>query len=390
MVYNKEMTNSILIIGNGFDLACNLKSKFSNFLTDEKLEQLRANPYSCENFWYLLSALKFNKNADNEENHIFPILAKDDYLWMDIESLIKEVSTSKLPRYYAQFFKENNYLALFTSAFVNRNNNMFLAKDNEFSYLRMFFIKRFPNIFEQTINIIDFLKLELEKFERTFAAYLIESIRTTDNYYEKAYELFGFLGCTGVNPDFLIDFNYTHDDEKFNELFGNDNRIFIHGSVKNKPIIGFDSSNISSDAPVLLSKAWQKMSSNISGVKLPQFDEEFEIKFFGHSLGEQDYSYFHALFDRYDIYNKKVSLCFIYSRYKDDEKENDEITKTYCNDVYKLLNDYALRSGKESNYRTLISRLQIENRLHIYELKEYVKSHSFSEQFKEIKAKGNE
>ena len=45
-----------------------------------------------------------------------------------------------------------------------------------------------------------------------------------------------------------------------------------------------------------------------------------EIIVFGHSLGEQDYSYFQSIFDYVDLYHSKTKLTFIYSDYFIDDK----------------------------------------------------------------------
>lgn len=49
---------------------------------------------------------------------------------------------------------------------------------------------------------------------------------------------------------------------------------------------------------------------------LPKNDgQPIEIKFYGHSLSEADYSYFQSIFDFYNLYdNYNVSLCIILER----------------------------------------------------------------------------
>lgn len=53
-----NITNSLIVLGNGFDLNCGLKSKFSDFFKTKESEVKNASDtYTnsvCSNIWYLL------------------------------------------------------------------------------------------------------------------------------------------------------------------------------------------------------------------------------------------------------------------------------------------------------------------------------------------------
>ena len=115
----------------------------------------------------------------------------------------------------------------------------------------------------------------------------------------------------------------------------------------------------------MLTKGWQKLFSDSPESKLPQKEYISCIKFYGHSLGEQDYSYFHALFDYYDVYSRDVSLIFYYTEYKETPQENEILRANYISKVYALLDKYVEESEKENKRKTFVSRLQLENRLQI-------------------------
>ena len=57
------------------------------------------------------------------------------------------------------------------------------------------------------------------------------------------------------------------------------------------------------------------MLSNAETRVLLTKDNPLEIKFYGHSLREADYSYFQSIFDSYNLYeNSKVSLMFYFPK----------------------------------------------------------------------------
>ena len=92
---------------------------------------------------------------------------------------------------------------------------------------------------------------------------------------------------------------------------------------------------------------------------LPKNDNQLiEIKFYGHSLSEADYSYFQSIFDFYNLYNNNnVSLLFYYSK---GYEQNDEI--------YRLINSYGKTFDNKDQGKNLIHKLLLENRLKIVEV----------------------
>lgn len=90
----------------------------------------------------------------------------------------------------------------------------------------------------------------------------------------------------------------------------------------------------------------------------PNDNAPLEIKFYGHSLSEADYSYFQSIFDYYDLYgNNNVSLIFYYSN---EFEQNDEI--------YRLINSYGRTLMNQEQGKNLIHKLLLENRLKIVEV----------------------
>jgi hypothetical protein len=98
------------------------------------------------------------------------------------------------------------------------------------------------------------------------------------------------------------------------------------------------------------------------------------VKFFGHSLGEMDYSYFRSVFDSVDLYKAKMRLVFYYSIFND--KRAEEIRRSQFLLVTKLIDDYQALDGQRG--RNLMHKLMLEGRLSIEEIstKEAFELHS--------------
>lgn len=108
------------------------------------------------------------------------------------------------------------------------------------------------------------------------------------------------------------------------------------------------------------SKTYRKMlNTNAETCILPKKNNRLiEIKFYGHSLSEADYSYFQSIFDYYNIYeNNKVSLIFYYSK---GFEQTDE--------VYRLINTYGKTLINKEQGKNLTHKLLLENRLKIVEI----------------------
>lgn len=98
------------------------------------------------------------------------------------------------------------------------------------------------------------------------------------------------------------------------------------------------------------------------------FSQEFDcIKFFGHSLGEADYSYFQSIFDGLDLYSAKTKLFFYFQVY--DPKRRPEIISQNYHAVSKLLKHYGETFQSNPDHgKNLMHKLILEGRLTVKEL----------------------
>ena len=92
-----------------------------------------------------------------------------------------------------------------------------------------------------------------------------------------------------------------------------------------------------------------------------------QIKFFGHSLSQLDYSYFQSIFDFYNIYDNNIQLFFFYTIYDQNLKEN--IKNDFINSVVTLISDYGESLDNKDHGKNLIHKLMLENRILIEEIK---------------------
>ena len=369
---------SLLILGNGFDLNCDLKSNFSDFF-QTKLMTVSFNGESgldlknrtIENIWYLIFLFAFYNDQlltrETDTNPLFPFIRKSNPLWMDVESYIKIIMTSsKKPReLFVKSIADKTYMGVFNLANeVKNDNNHFLSNYYQFLRLQMHFI--ISEEIKRGKTMPEYLYHQLKSFEDDFRNYMLKEIKSKETDYKaKSKALLKKFRESNTDYFYILSFNYTSPSASANDTINH-----VHGNLHSNVIIGYDSSEINADSnpSLMLTKGWQKLFSGSRNINLPNKDSINCIKFYGHSLGEQDYSYFHALFDYYDVYSRNVTLMFYYSEYEDTPEKNEAIRADYISKVYALLDKYVIESEKENKRRTFVSRLQLENRLKIIKI----------------------
>lgn len=149
-------------------------------------------------------------------------------------------------------------------------------------------------------------------------------------------------------------------DPKFPKIiFGIDNRDIFEGNSKNKKL-DFN------DPRIIFTKSFRLMDNHINDIRNHQFQNKVDvISFYGHSLGEADYSYFESIFDKYGIYHKNVKLEFYY--YPGDSGTKEREKKKACEfmeDVYKLLTRYGNTISADHGLN-MVNRLMLEERLSV-------------------------
>lgn len=393
-------TLQLLILGNGFDLHCGLKSSYKDFFQSTILDS------SKESFGIVQT--KPDKQFYFWENLLFEYFKKYGnvhYSWCDIEKIIKDtvfyICNANLT--FPQEDSIKNYIADSCNRFFhkigkpNSSANKYLLYHPLLKELQIF-EKRFCEYLksyiinpknaeefnkEYIVNAMNLLASLTEFTDEQFDS--IDDIIDNKDDEKKELELYCldedeidtqpelFDIFDNLHSTYILSFNYT---ALFDILKIESPCVYtnVHGKLcmnkcdnncfSSNIIFGIDDTLIHSEDKAsdlrIFSKTYRKMLSADTQAKiLPPCDNNtLEIKFYGHSLSEADYSYFQSIFDYYNLYdNNNVSLIFYYST---GYEQTDAI--------YNLINAYGKTLTNENQGKNLMHKLLLENRLKIIEL----------------------
>ncbi|WP_455049471.1 AbiH family protein [Granulicatella adiacens] len=368
---NNERTKQLLIIGNGFDLACGLKSRYNDFFYD--LYKENPQNYSIteeENYWFKL----FKGMVKFDENYTLG--------WTDIELQIL-IELMNIEFIYnidlllnLNTLESKDSIKAYISRFIYTKSNENKHYDED-SVLNTFLVLK-KTLHEHEIDILDKrstfdrLKKDLKKFENTFAFYLNNELeRNGDDYLINSSRLFDRLLLQnhlsnksrnyqynrtdiGDNTQQIISFNYTQP-----SLY--DSIRYIHGNLKNRNIIfgiDYDSvSNLFNYHPLEFTKSYRILENKLNS-KVSISSDIKNILFYGHGLGEADYSYFQSIFDTVDLYHSDAKLIFYWTQFGDQDQYIEQVEK-----VVWLIEKYGQTFANKDHGRNLFTKLLLENRI---------------------------
>ena len=413
-------SSQLLILGNGFDLHCGLRSAYKDFFQSTILDTiggrfgLQQMKAGVSGFW---ETLLFG---------YYTTFGKVNYNWCDIETIIKNTVLA--------IGNRNKGLAFEALESVKRREDPNEIK-SVYGTIEHFLYIKCMSIFYDTLYsgktysddeayslLINRILQELHKFERGFCKYIKNNIVNPNNekeyntqYIVNAMNLLNTLtGFTDIQYETIDDIIEREEEEYWeqcsptmrqsawrekhilskefanlhsvNILSFNYTALFdilgvqspclynnVHGKLcmnkcaencsTSNIIFGIDDTIVQSQDENFeihkFSKTYRKMLyANAESRVLPTKDNPLEIKFYGHSLSEADYSYFQSIFDYYNLYeNSKVSLMFYYSK---GFEQTDE--------VYRLINTYGKTLSNKDQGKNLTHKLLLENRLKIIEI----------------------
>ena len=226
---------------------------------------------------------------------------------------------------------------------------------------------------------------ELIRFEDAFGKYLQSAIENAGPYY---YEHAGELLRIIANADMdntgnimnisILSFNYTNPLGESLEINGTPTTLVnVHGSYTQHCIFGIDGKDYMLDNDIRpFTKTYRLMSLNNPNIGQlvhtyhagMQDNSTNMIKFYGHSLGEADYSYFQSIFDGVNLYESHTRLMFFYrpKRNEDGSRGNADGAEEDMKDkVSKLLTEYGKTMENKDHGRNLIHKLLLEGRLEV-------------------------
>lgn len=399
--------NKLIILGNGFDLACGLKSKYADFFEQRISKDLdaclkRAYQSFKDNFYNKTiddPIFRFKTIYDVRSSYV---KTKDEANIFDIKMLSINQTDMEILRnsgltfwdivlYYFQTNTVDRVDDIDWRAVEDRILN-FLNDENLdkpcLSYMlktiedyddldiKNWFCLYLANILSDGREIpedfVEYLYQELRSFEFAFIDFLNKEVDSNDDYEENATNLLLQIVSVKEVSDLFnqkyLSFNYT---EPINSPYFNITNV--HGTLKSGHIIfGIDQTKVNPLKKIYrFTKTFRQMTETSIAKRsdeliLPRKEEINEIAFFGHSLSKLDYSYFQTIFDFYDLYSSDVILAFYYRLY--DGVTNLEMELDLSKKISAMLKDYSPSIGNENKADNLMHKLLLEKRLIIEEI----------------------
>lgn len=410
----------LIVLGNGFDLACELKSSYGDFFlarfnelfctkgekfnsleemggvldkkrkdilldicsTRNNINALTGSVHDCDYFKKYHE--KWDNNAQLNRWDIIFLFAQfcieqsiDAYEWQDVETIIFEVISIALKSNYNSKIKYKRDLILGTKSW--KGEELFKKLIYDISYVG-------KNTSEE---IATELLEELKKFETNFSNFISKQVNLDNSkqgYVSNAVDLYEKISkyskskahLSGDKVD-VLSFNYSLD-EKFVDIIDqeiDDKRLNswsnIHGIAHSKktpyypaPIFGIDNHGIldQNDLRILFTKPYRIIDEDINSARSAEGYEDTDlISIYGHSLSEADYSYFETLFDENKLYYSKCKIeYYYYPGINESEKilkRREAITR-----IYNLLTNYG-KTLSDTHGSSIVNKLNLENRISV-------------------------
>ena len=396
--------NKLIILGNGFDLACGLKSKYADFFEKRISEDVSAcldriyQKFSVEidePIYYFETLydvrdkyLKTKKEVDPFAIKIISLTKKDKeilkrskltfwdvvlfYFQKNDGEKLEEVDWKDIENRMLDFLEneESGKPSLVNILYMLEHFDSFAL--DKINWLCLYLAKILSDEKKISEDFVEYLYQELLLFESAFIDFLNDELFSNDDYEANAIDL--LLDIVSVKDMSVLweqkylSFNYTIPTRS--PYFNITN---VHGTLSSGHIIfGIDQTEIEPSKYIFrFTKTFRQMtetpiSKRSEELILPSKDEIKEIAFFGHSLSPLDYSYFQTLFDFYDLYSSNVTLAFYYKLYKD--VTNLDMELDLSKKISEMLKSYSPSIGNENKANNLMHKLLLEKRLIIEEI----------------------
>lgn len=382
------MAKVLLVLGNGFDIKCGSKSTYTDYLEssnysstfdkiisskneiDEIIKTLKniglefflhnkvqISSFDSINFWDLFFGLAkyFKLNGDYKtwtdiEKHIYCFL-RDGNDEKTITNVVrcKNLDSSK----YGYDYRIDYLIILYI--YMTQKNIFSHSKDNR-----------------KSINYSMLLE-DLKKFEKKFGEYICQETSKPE-YIINSKNLISELVGKSNELGGIDTFNYS------TLQIDDSNKIWHINGDYNFPIFGIDD-NVVVDSTTktivdmnwyIFTKIYRRLELYGQKTAIPKNKEYSGIIVYGHSLNEQDYSYFYPLFNQLDFTNSNKAsrngkyIIFKYSAYEgctsDQAKEKTIVA------VVKMLERYNREILNASHFR-LLNILFNQNRIRFEEVK---------------------
>lgn len=358
--------HQLIIVGNGFDLECGLPSGFSDYINARNKEINECDDGETRSYTLTIwdTILQGMPNAN----------------WCDIEGAISNWMAPD----GVEPLSEGTLFAKCLNILANYNPTVYDPNNVE-EVVAFQLCRRFPNYWGTWTSslLLDITMKDLHVLEEEFAKYLQRAVSKSDDYIDRAstlmIELMLYERPSEEEYDVqesILSFNYTRAALGFQSKEHVINYVNVHGRLGGEIVFGIDGSRIMGNELVVpFTKTYRVMALNPPDIgKIVEVPANASthghgtrvIKFYGHSLGKADYSYFQAIFDAVNLYEGETKLIFFFRPH--EKKSGDcgtveEAKKDVMSKAIALLTAYGATLDNKDHGTNLIHKLLIEGRL---------------------------
>lgn len=382
-----NLKNLKIIIGNGFDLYCGLRTKYSDFFMSQKGKNGYIKKWAEEYPRCFVTLLdNFGKPRDvysawNDNNDLknlnfwdfffFFVFQgpknNDKWAWCDIETKILEWLSDEGDSACGGL----NFNRVYSRLKKNLSIKGDLGLDD---YLACVAYKRNnKTVFSSTENFFAFLLNELKLFEKAFGQYIHRQQYYCD-------ESFGI-----IVPDRMYSYNsglalerisslqniVSVDTFNYGDVMVKDIGELVHhinGDV-NCPIFGIDSDAFRAPDPrYIFTKTSRRMELDMPSSEVPETRTFENVVVFGSALAPADYSYFFSIFDKLDIVNinSPSKVVFAYSVY--DREKSEQIKMNLTKSIFQLFQEYSTYKGNSAHPNRLLDSLTAQGKVILFDI----------------------
>ena len=373
-----DIKNVKIVLGNGFDLFCGLKTSYKDYFSspftrydrldkwiDGQAAMYESNPESANEDPRGLAPIPKDIGRINCWDLYFTMTFDEtkSYFWCDVET---EMLNSLIKR---DADVTNDYKPHWENVWEYINKEKTGSHKPRSIILGQFLVVKAGGIPKTKEDFYEFLLKQLREFENNFARFIAYQhvewngmfTRFNEAYIRNARMLLEQL-CNPSEIASIGCFNYGFTPEA--EFY--EKCKFVNGNFLN-PIFGIDSVFDPSDPRYIFTKTNRRIEWTMRGGESPAAGEFDNVVAFGHSLNSHDYNYFFPILDKLEMsdFSSNKKLIIAYSIY--DETESANIKKRIRHALYSLFSAYADYCGKKDPTR-LLDSLTTQGRVLTFEV----------------------
>lgn len=363
-----------LVIGNGFDLYRVMLTKYSDFFktNEEKYNNIHTwleKFKGVNGYTFLVEDCHLTVWRELEDfdditawDVLFCIISSrishnptEQWRWCDVEQeMAKWLSKNDEVNIKGTTIRNPNWKTIFNLIQYRKN----VPEDWAYALVAFILKKHDSKIFNSEKEFYKFLLDQLKEFEIKFGEYIYNISKKPKFSAKTAIKKI----CNVKNIVSIDTFNYDELNCKDLDKIVN----HINGDYR-LPIFGIDSDLFNHNDPqYIFTKTYRRMTSDTVSS-----NEEIGFKnlvVFGHSLNEEDYSYFFSIFDRMGIsdVNSNSKVVFAYSIYDDNKRK--EIKSEQVINISRLFQTYSMYKSANGNTSRLLERLTSQGRILLHEV----------------------